>query len=222
MKLTNDQWRVIALWTPYQEYSEMEKLAKDSNVDGHERAFTYCLIGSASKRTDSCKGSKCSVGPPQCVPPFERIGDYHTHPHGRDEFSVGDVNYSLRVRNSFHCVGAIVDHKYTTPEGSMEVPVFTTMCEAFDVAHPLYEKHKARIMEVSERLHKTELDFGKRVYEEKQTIPEGEWKTYKEGKVEYEKRKKEAEEAGVIIKASINQGIDESFGRVERKLTELL
>lgn len=219
MKLKDEQWRAATNWIPYKWFKEMEEMAKQSQFDGHERGFTMCMLEDGTvRKTDPCKGEKCSVMPPSCEPYEETVGYYHTHPHGLRDFSVGDSNYALSKKERVQCVGTVV--KTEDLPLNIEMPKFVVKCAGWWLEHPLYEHHKKKIQEISDEVHKLELSMAKLFYEQHKEIPREMSEEHYAKKREFQKRLETAEGVGVAIKPWGSQGIDESFGEVTRKMVE--
>jgi len=215
---TEEQWRTVSNWIPYRWFEDMEKMAIESSFDGYERAFTLCARNQTVRKTQTCTGKKCTVTLPTCAPYETNLGYYHTHPHGKDDFSIGDTDGTLSLGARIQCVGTIVDAEY--PQIKLLIPEFRVKCLSWNLEHPRYKHHKDKIREVSNKAHDLEINIAKEFYERGKKAPHETWTEYYEQKNKFRERMRHAEEEGVIVRPWGTQGIDESFGIVSRKLIE--
>jgi len=81
-----------------------------------EHGISFCVDDREIKPGELCSGTICSVEPTECPPNMRKIGEFHTHPEERADFSVGDymglLHMALDGKVGLGCVWGRIDNRF--------------------------------------------------------------------------------------------------------------
>jgi len=130
-------------------FTKMDRAIDETMQDGIERGFVVC-----DETVRECVGDSCQIILPRCKN-SKFHGNFHTHPTGSAEFSIGDIAAAFAKDVDVTCVGSREDFVF----GEVDAEGNVVKCMVINRSHPEYGRVKRKVLELYYKKYRPIKDY---------------------------------------------------------------